>query len=216
MQPEAARRNTLKRIAAGVAGTAAVAAGFVAWAVHRPAVTLAQGRCSGGASVKKTALVVYATRAGSTGEIAQQISERLCGLGFDADVQPVDAVRSLSGIQAVVLGSAVRYGAWLPEMTRFVESRRSELAQLPLAIFTVHMQALGDDAASRDTRAGYTKAVRSVVTPRDEVFFAGKVDPATLSFFERMAVKLVKSPVGDKRDWHRIRQWADGLGEKLQ
>ena len=166
--------------------------------------------------MKKRALVVYATRAGSTGEVAQTISERLCAIGFDAEVQPVEAVNSLAGFQAVVLGSAVRYGAWLPEMTRFIESRRSELARLPLAIFTLHMQALGDDAASQDTRSGYTKAVRAVVTPRDEVFLAGKVDLARLNFLERMAVKMVKSPVGDKRDWVRIRQWADGLGEKLQ
>ena len=166
--------------------------------------------------MKKRALVVYATRAGSTGEVAQAISERLCTMGFDAEVQPVESVSILSGFQAVVLGSAVRYGAWLPEMTKFIESHRSELAQLPLAVFTLHMQALGDDAASQDTRTGYTKAVRAVVTPRDEVFFAGRVDLARLSFFERMAVKLVKSPVGDKRDWDRIRQWADGLGKKLQ
>ena len=166
--------------------------------------------------MKKRALVVYATRAGSTGEVAQAISERLCAMGFDTEVRPVDSMSSLSGFQAVVLGSAVRYGAWLPEMTKFIESRRSELTQLPLAVFTVHMQALGDDATSQATRAGYTKAVRAVITPRDEVFFAGKIDPARLSFFERMAVKLVKAPVGDKRDWDRIRQWADGLGKKLQ
>lgn len=166
--------------------------------------------------MNKKALVVYATRAASTGEVAQAISERLCANGFDAEVQPVDAVSSLAGFQAVVLGSAIRYSAWLPEMTKFIESRRSELSRLPLAIFTLHMQALGDDAASRDTRAGYTKAVRALVTPRDEVFLAGKLDPATLSFFERVAVKMVKSPLGDKRDWDRIRRWADGLGEKLQ
>ena len=166
--------------------------------------------------MKKKALVVYATRAGSTGEVAQVIPERLCAMGFDAAVQPVESVSSLSGFQAVVLGSAVRYGAWLPEMTKFIGSQHSALAQLPLAIFTLHMQALGDDAASQTTRAGYTKAVRAVVNPRDEVFFAGKVDPTTLRFFERMAVKLVKSPAGDKRDWDRIRRWADGLGEKLQ
>ena len=166
--------------------------------------------------MKKKALVVYATRAGSTGEVAQIISERLCALGFDAEVQPVESVSSLSGFQAVVLGSAVRYGAWLPEMTKFIELQHIVLSQLPVAIFTLHMQALGDDAASQTTRAGYTKAVRAVVTPRDEVFFAGRVDLARLSFFERMAVKLVKSPVGDKRDWDRIRQWADGLGKKLQ
>ena len=216
MPTETSRRTTLRRIAAGLAGTVAVAAGFVAWAVHRPAVSLAKSRCSGGATVTKKALVVYATRAGSTGEVAQVISERLCAMGFDAEVQPVESVSSLSGFQAVVLGSAVRYGAWLPEMTKFIESQRSALAQLPVAIFTLHMQALGDDDASQAARAGYTKAVRAVVKPRDEVFLAGKVDPSTLSFFERMAVKLVKSPVGDKRDWDRIRRWADGLGETLQ
>ena len=142
------RRTALHRIAAGVAATVAAAAGFVAWAVHRPAVSLAQGRCSGGATVTKTvtkkALVVYATRAGSTGEVAQVISERLCAMGFDAEVQPVESVSSLSGFQAVVLGSAVRYGAWLPEMTKFIESQRSALAQLPAAVFTLHMQALGE------------------------------------------------------------------------
>ena len=215
MPIEASRRTALRRIAAGVAGTLAVAAGFVAWAVHRPALSLAQGRCSGGTKVTKKALVVYATRAGSTGEVAQVISERLCAMGFDAEVQPVESVSSLSGFQAVVLGSAVRYGAWLPEMTKFIGSQRGALAQLPVAVFTLHMQALGDDTASRTARAGYTKAVRAVVNPRDEVFFAGKVDPVTLSLFERMAVKLVKSPVGDKRDWDRIRRWADGLGKSL-
>ena len=166
--------------------------------------------------MKKKALVVYATRAGSTGEVAQVICERLCAMGFDAAVQPVDSVSSISGYQAVVLGSAVRYGAWLPEMMKFIESQQSALSQLPVAIFTLHMQALGDDSASQTARAGYTKAVRALVNPRDEVFFAGKVDPTTLSFFERMAVKLVKAPVGDKRDWDRIRRWADGLGETLQ
>ena len=216
MPTRSTRRTTLRRISAGLAGVVAVAAGLVGWAMHRPDVMLAQGRCSGGVSVKKRTLVVYASRAGSTGEVAQVISERLCAMGFDAEVRPVESASSLSGFQAVVLGSAVRYGAWLPEMTKFIASRRSELAQLPLAVFTVHMQALGDDAASQATRAGYTKAVRAVVTPRDEMFFAGKIDLATLSFFERMAVKLVKAPVGDKRDWDRIRQWADGLGKKLQ
>lgn len=164
----------------------------------------------------KKALVVYATRAGSTGEVAQAIAERFCAMGFDAEVQPVESVSSLSGYEAVVLGSAVRYGAWLPEMTKFIESQRGALAQLPVAIFTLHMQALGDDTASQTTRAGYTKAVRAVVNPRDEVFFAGKIDPLTLSFLERMAVRLVKSPVGDKRDWDRIRRWAEGLSETLR
>lgn len=165
--------------------------------------------------MKNRVLIAYATRAGSTGEVAQAISERLCAQGFDAEVRPVDLVKSLDGFQAVVLGSAIRYSAWLPEMLKFVESQRSALAAVPVVIFTAHMQALEDSEASAKTRSTYTQAVRGLVTPRAEAFFAGKVDPATLSFFERMAVKLVKSPIGDKRDWNAIRRWADGLGLAL-
>ena len=35
--------------------------------------------------MKEKALVVYATRAGSTGEVAHVISERLCAMGFDTE-----------------------------------------------------------------------------------------------------------------------------------
>ncbi len=165
--------------------------------------------------MNRKVLVTYASRAGSTGEVAQAIAERLCAQGWDAEVRPVAAVGSLDGFQAVVLGSAIRYGAWLPEMLEFVQAQRAALSALPVAVFTTHMQALDDSDASRSTRSGYSQAVRALLAPRDEAFFAGKVDPATLSFFERMAVKLVKSPVGDKRDGARIRAWADGLGAKL-
>lgn len=165
--------------------------------------------------MKKKVLVAYATRAGSTGEVAQAIAKRLCAQGLDAELQPVDAVASLDGLQAVVLGSAIRYGAWLPEMLKFAQAQRAALTALPVATFTVHMQALDDSEASRSTRSAYGQAVRALVAPRDEAWFAGKVDPATLSFFERLAVKLVKSPVGDRRDWARIHAWADGLGARL-
>ena len=161
-------------------------------------------------------LVAYATRAGSTGDVARVIGERLCAAGLQADVRPVERDPPLQGYDAVVLGSAVRYGAWLSEMTGFVTSHRAELARVPLALFTLHTQALGDDTASREARARYTQPVRALVNPRDEAFFAGKVDPAALSFFERLAVKMVKSPVGDQRDWHAVRAWADGLAERLR
>jgi menaquinone-dependent protoporphyrinogen oxidase len=216
MVAEPSRRLLLRRVALSVAGIVVVAAGWLGWATQRPLVTLARGRCSGDAPVKKKALVVYATRAGSTAEVAQAISQRLCANGWDADLQPVEAAGPLASYEAVVLGSAIRYSAWLPEMTEFITSHRGELARLPLAIFSVHMQALGSDDTSRASRAGYTRAVHELVSPRDEVFLAGKIDPSRLSFLERMAVKLVKSPVGDKRDWLRIQQWTDGLASKLQ
>jgi len=58
--------------------------------------------------------------------------------------------------------------------------------------------------------------VRTLIAPRDEAFFAGKVDPAALSFLERWVVRMVNSPAGDKCDWERIHAWAGGLGARLR
>lgn len=163
-------------------------------------------------------LVVYATRAGSTAEVAQAIAQQLCASGVEAVVREVGQATQhddLSHFGAVVLGSAIRYGAWLPEMSQFIESHAAKLRTLPTALFTLHMQALGSSEADRAKREGYAAPARQALSPRSEVFFAGKVDPGTLSWLERMAVKLVKSPVGDKRDWAAVRAWAGALPAAL-
>jgi menaquinone-dependent protoporphyrinogen oxidase len=215
-RPQAPRRAALQRIAITLAAFTAAGAGLVSWGLFRPPATILRSACTGGSMNNKRVLVAYATRAGSTAEVAQAVAQRLCAAGFDAEVRPVEDVKSLDGFDAVVLGSAIRYSAWLPEVLKFAASQRIALNALPLAIFTLHMQALDDNPAARETRAKYTQPLRALLTPRDEAFFAGKVDPATLSFFERLAVRMVKSPVGDKRDWGRIRDWADGLAQRLR
>jgi menaquinone-dependent protoporphyrinogen oxidase len=214
--PTTKRRSAVHRIGIGLLGITALAAGFISWGTYRPGIQQVHSNCTGGTPVKQKLLIIYATRAGSTGEVAQAIADQLCLQGFDADVRAVEAVTSLDGYGAVIFGSAIRYGAWLPEMLKFAQTQRNALAKLPVAIFTMHIQALDDNTQSRTTRASYSQAIRALVAPRAEAFFAGKVDPATLSFFERMAVKMVKSPMGDKRDWSQIRNWADGLGEVLR
>jgi menaquinone-dependent protoporphyrinogen oxidase len=213
--PAGTRRKVLRRIGIGIAALIAISGGLIAWGVRRPQPVLVNTACQGSSEMKRKVLIAYATRAGSTAEVAQTISEQLCKAGMQTEVRPVKALRTLEGYDAVILGSAIRYSAWLPEMLAFIQAQQPALARLPVAIFTLHIQALGEDAASRETRGRYTQAARALITPRSEAFFAGKVDPATLSFFERLAVKMVKSPIGDKRDWNQIRSWADELVRSL-
>lgn len=73
------------------------------------------------------------------------------------------------------------------------------------------MLALDDSEASRERRQAYIDPVRKMLTPNAEVFFAGKVDLARLSFFERLLTKAVNAPEADLRDWKAIRSWAEGL-----
>lgn len=160
-------------------------------------------------------LVAYATRTGSTAEVADAIARRLCQAGFEADVRPVAEVGNLEGYDGAVLGSAIRFAAWLPEMIDFLTAHRDRLAVMPVAFFTMHMLALGDDPGAAVERAKYTARPRSLVEPVEEAFFAGKIDTARLSLFDRLAVRLVKSPVGDRRDWQRIGDWTDTLAARM-
>lgn len=124
-------------------------------------------------------------------------------------------VHRLEGWDAVVLGSAVCYGAWLIEMTDAVTRLRAQLATVPHPIFTVHMQALDDSAASRAQRTRYTAPIRALLNSKSEAFFAGVIEPARLGWFARLAVRLTKAPVGDRRDWARIRAWVESLDPAL-
>lgn len=160
-------------------------------------------------------LVVYATRAGSTGEIGDAIGQQLCAEGWQADVKEVSAVASLEGYDAVIVGSAVRYGNWLPEMLAFMQRHQAALRQRPLACFTACNKAKDQSVASVTEMKAYSKAARELVEPKAEVFLAGKIDPATLSWFERMMVKLIGSPEGDFRDWAVIKAWARSIAPLL-
>jgi menaquinone-dependent protoporphyrinogen oxidase len=160
-------------------------------------------------------LILYASRAGSTAEIANAIGQQLCSAGFSAEVRPIEQASTLDGYAAVVLGSAVRYGTWLPEMVKFMERQKPALQKLPAAFFTVCMKASQHSASAKTEMAQYSSAARAVFTPKTETFFAGKIDLAKLSFFDRLMVKAVKSPVGDLRDWAAIRAWAGELAKLL-
>jgi menaquinone-dependent protoporphyrinogen oxidase len=203
-----------RKLLAVLAGLAAAAAGIGA-ATWRPAPELITSACQGDDPMTRKILVAYATRTGSTPEVAKTIGRHLCEAGLSAEARPVGEVTSLEGYSGAVLGSAVRYGAWLPEITDFLSVHRDTLSAMPVAFFTMHMLALGDDPAAMAERAKYTAKPHELVTPIDEVFFEGMIDPARLSFFDRMAVRLVKSPVGDRRDWGRIAAWADALAPRL-
>ncbi|TNC62556.1 flavodoxin domain-containing protein [Rubellimicrobium roseum] len=156
-------------------------------------------------------LVAYATRAGSTAEVA----ERLCARGLLAKAKPVAKVVDLASFDAVVLGSGTYYGAWLGPMTAFVQAQADGLRRMTVAFFTMHMQNQSDAPEAKAAREAYTALVRALVILVEEAFFAGRVEPARLSLLERLAVRFVGSPVGDFRDWPRIETWADALSPRF-
>jgi menaquinone-dependent protoporphyrinogen oxidase len=160
-------------------------------------------------------LVAYASRAGSTGEVAKVIATTLGESGAAVEVKPIKSVTSLTEYDAVVVGSAIRMGKWLPEAVEFVKTNQSVLQEIPTAYFTVCLTLHEDTEANRATVAAYTEPVRALRQPDWEAFFAGTMDYSSLSFFDRLMARAVRAPQGDWRDWTAIQSWARDLQTTL-
>ncbi len=158
-------------------------------------------------------LVAYATRTGSTAEVAAAIAETLRTRGFGVDVVPVTEDPRPEGYAAVVLGSAVNGDQWLPEAVEFVKRRQEALGRLPVAVFCVHIMNAGSDERSRRKRLAYLDAVRPLIHPVDEAFFLGiGPDPGKESWLARWLFRRFGGGgEGDCRDWDTIRAWASAV-----
>jgi len=160
-------------------------------------------------------LVTFASRTGSTAEVAKMIDEVLTARGYSVDLKSVQEKPSIEGYRAVIIGSAIRMGGWLPEMLEFIKTNQKNLNQIPTAIFTIHIVNLGSDNVSRAARKAYTVPVWKMLTPAHEAFFAGKMDPQKLSFGDRILSRIATGnegqKVGDFRDWDQIRSWAQSI-----
>jgi menaquinone-dependent protoporphyrinogen oxidase len=160
-------------------------------------------------------LVTYASRLGATAGVAEAIGKTLSEHGVQVDVLPMQEVRDLSLYQAVVAGSAIRAGEWLPEAMQFMRANQAALAQKPFAAFMVCM-TLAMKADYREHVSSWLEPVRRLVRPVSEGFFAGVLDISKIpSFSDRLKFRMsVISGVwkeGDHRDWEAIRQWAESL-----
>jgi menaquinone-dependent protoporphyrinogen oxidase len=208
------RRDFLKTAVITLGASALACSGLGYLATLPPEFEMTDTTLGEQNAMDKKILITYATKAGSTVEIAAVIGESLSKRGFQVDVKPVSENPAIDGYQAVLMGSAIRMGSWLPEAVDFVRQNQAALNQLPTSIFTVHMLNSGDDETSRTARQAYTVSVRKLLPSADEVFFKGRLDPKTLSFFDRLIAKAVKTPdnpPGDFRDWDQIRAWTENV-----
>ena len=208
MSTQSLSRRDFLKVAGLTAATATLTCAGLGYAATRaPALETPELTLEEENPMNKRVLVTYATRAGSTVEVAAAIAESLGSRGYAVDVKPVKEKPSLAGYSAVVMGSAIRMGAWLPEAVAFVKANQAALDGMPAALFTVHMLNTGDDEAGRTARLGYLNTVRPLLHGAEEVYFAGKFDFSRLSFLDRTIAKLVKAVESDSRDWAKIRGW---------
>lgn len=170
--------------------------------------------------MSSTILVAYATRAGSTAGVAEAIGKTLAEGGGAVEVRPMSEVHDLTPYGAVVAGSAIQDGKWLPEAMQFMRTHQAALARKPFAAFMVCITLAMAGGKYRDSVSGWLDPVRTLVRPVSEGLFAGALDTRTLprdadGLKMRLAAAVGIFPKGDHRDWEAIRAWAADLRPRL-
>ncbi len=160
-------------------------------------------------------LVAYASKLGSTGEIAEAIANELRTAGNEADVQPVTAVGTIDGYGAVIIGSALYAAHWQRDANRFVQRHLAALQALPVWLYS---------SGPLDSRLAianlpiteHALEVTGAIGARGHRTFGGRlladapVDPQVLA----------THVIGDFRNWDDIQAWgreiASTLAEELR
>ncbi len=133
-----------------------------------------------------TVLVAYASKHGSTQEIAQRIAEHLRQLGIQAEARPLEEVSDPGSYEALVIGSAIYYGSWMKEATEWVHRNQAVLAKLPVWLFSVG--PLGAEVKDAEQQPKELAEFQQAIRPREQRVFFGALDHQRLSFAERMVV----------------------------
>jgi menaquinone-dependent protoporphyrinogen oxidase len=156
-------------------------------------------------------LVTYGSKHGATQEIAERIATRLRSHGVAADLRAVTDVVDAAQWTAVVIGSAVYFGAWRKEASEFLCRNKGAFATRPVWLFSSGPVG-GKELPVPKEIADFEDAPGF----RGHQIFAGRLERAALSVGERLIIKGVKAPYGDFRDWVAIDAWADRIGAELQ
>lgn len=162
-------------------------------------------------------LVAYASKRGSTAEIAEAVTKTLREAGLEVDCLESNDVSDISPYDAVVLGSAVYMKRWRGDAKHFLRKHSKELAELPLWVFS--SGPVGDpDEPENPEWLEPPKIVKRVegLEARDHVVFGGRLPAEPHGPIEKAMVTGVPVEFRDRRDWDQIRAWAAEIASGLR
>jgi menaquinone-dependent protoporphyrinogen oxidase len=177
-------------------------------------------------SAKMLILVTYASRTNSTHEIALRLITRLSDSGpgsvpTKAECLAVECVDSLDRFDAVIIGSAIHAGSWLPEASQFLDRHAAALKELPVWAFSVGMTEgmpkwLRVKAAAKEEKKIRATLEKAGVGLKGHVLFSGVATRDTMPWFVRIIWSCFGGRFGDFRDWDVIEKWVDEIAGQIQ
>ena len=159
-------------------------------------------------------LVTYASKMGSTQEIAEAIGRELETHAIKVVVAPCRDNLSPADFDGVIIGSAIYTRRWVKKATKYLKRHAHELDHHKTWLF--HSGPCGEGAGEEQVPA--PKAVERVIARHGlsgPVTFGGRldIDHAIGPVSRWMSAEGPLS--GDFRDWDRIRAWASDIAHQL-
>lgn len=167
-------------------------------------------------------LIAYATRGGSTGEVAHAIAASMDEAGVPAEVLPVGQVNTLSGREALILGSPLYVGRFPKEFHQFLRLHHEALRGMRPWMFVVGpTRNKPEDFDGSRKQAERQLGAYPWLQLKDVHVFGGRWSMGALPFPFSLLGKLPGNPMkkipgDDIRDWMGIREWARTLAQQIR
>lgn len=157
-------------------------------------------------------IVAYASRMGSTREIAEVVADELRQTDHTVTIAPCSVAPDTAGFDAAIIGSALYGRRWLPDAEHYVRRQARDLMNRPTYLF--------QSGACRVAAPGVTpmaspRAVRRIIHRAglaDPVTFSGRIDPTQPRPLRLTPWKTTSVVSGDVREWNVIRAWGYAIG----
>lgn len=168
-------------------------------------------------------LVVYGSMMGATGGQAAWVAEAAEQRGYRVQLATVETAPSPETFDAVVIGSAIRAGAWLPEVVDWTGAHAEVIAARPHHLFQGSMTCAGllegnagtplspEQSAElrRDCDSLFTAA--PALSETEVAFFPGRLEFSRLTPLLRVGYPFVAGSLmaGDYRNRADVDRWAN-------
>jgi menaquinone-dependent protoporphyrinogen oxidase len=185
-------------------------------------IKFVESHCGRSKQSKQRILIAYASKYGSTSEVAVAIGKVLCHEGHIAETKKIKNVTNLQMYDAVIVGSAIQYDTWMSEARAFVTANQHILNKLPVAFFFTCLVLSKKSEKTEQKAMVYSDKLLSLipqVKPLSIGRFAGVLDYSRIPFFPRQIIKTALLVLGvregDYRDWNAIRSWGMSIHRTL-
>lgn len=164
-------------------------------------------------------LILYASKKGSTAEVAAYLADVLRKHKLYVSVtNAAEFKKDVLDYDAVIIGTGIYNGMWLNPLWNNVRRLTDQLAKIPVWGFALCVRILEDDGEAHILKHYMPHKVLTAINLQNFRFFAGRIEdltPGEIAEFEETYDGEYLHRRGDFRDWDAINRYGKEIAKAL-